>query len=213
MVVVLLLGPGLATADLPLRRRLRLPRRGYNRAVRRRHRIPIFLFLVFLLPSLASGGHARHPDLISTTCQTSVYYSPHGGATEAIIHSLNKAERTIRVAAYGLTHPDLVRALIAARARGIDVAVKTDKVQSAGQAQRGAINRLEQAGITVEVSTQSRLLHHKFAVIDGRWVITGSFNWTSSAENSNRENLVVLDCPNLARSFTAEWELIRPNEP
>lgn len=64
-----------------------------------------------------------------------------------------------------------------------------------------------------EVSTRSRLLPHKFAVIDSRWEITGSFNWTVSAENQNRENLVILDCPDLARSFTAEWELIRPDEP
>jgi phosphatidylserine/phosphatidylglycerophosphate/cardiolipin synthase-like enzyme len=56
------------------------------------------------------------------------------------------------------------------------VAVKADKVQSAGKSQKAMIAKLEQAGIPVEVSTQSRLLHHKFAVVDGRWVITGSFN-------------------------------------
>ncbi len=91
--------------------------------------------------------------------------------------------------------------------------MKTDKVQSASQAQSAAIARLQEAGITIEVSLQSRLLHDKFAVIDGRWVITGSFNWTQSAENRNRENLVILDCPDLAGNFATEWELIRPDAP
>ena len=65
----------------------------------------------------------------------------------------------------------------------------------------------------MEISTQSRLLHHKVGAVDGRWVVTGSFNWTISAESRNRENLVILDYPDLARSFNADWELIRPDQP
>jgi phosphatidylserine/phosphatidylglycerophosphate/cardiolipin synthase-like enzyme len=61
----------------------------------------------------------------------------------------------------------------------------------------------------VEVSEQARLLHHKFAVIDGRYVVTGSYNWTESAERRNRENLVILDCPEVAQAFSAAWESIR----
>lgn len=169
--------------------------------------------ILFLAPASAIGDHAQHPQPLTVTCQTAVRYSPHGGSAAAGIGVLNKAEKTIRVAIYGLTHSGLVNALVAAKQRGVDVAVKADKVQSAGKSQKAAIAKLEQAGIPVEVSTESRLLHHKFAVVDGRWVITGSFNWTISAENRNRENLVILDCPDLARSFTAEWDLIRPDEP
>jgi phosphatidylserine/phosphatidylglycerophosphate/cardiolipin synthase-like enzyme len=63
--------------------------------------------------------------------------------------------------------------------------------------------------VGVSVSTGSRSLNHnKFAVVDGRWVITGSFNWTTSAERRNHENLLVLDCPDLAARFEAEWESI-----
>jgi len=55
--------------------------------------------------------------------------------------------------------------------------------------------------------------NHKFAVIDGRDVVTGSFNWTVNAERQNRENLVVLDCPELAQAFSAEWESIQRDKP
>jgi len=71
------------------------------------------------------------------------------------------------------------------------------------------VAKLQAAGVPVEVSEQSRLLHHKFAVIDNRYILTGSFNWTSNAERQNRENLVVLDCAEMAEAFSAEWESIQ----
>jgi len=65
----------------------------------------------------------------------------------------------------------------------------------------------------VEISHSRSLLHDKFAVIDGRWVISGSFNWTASAERRNRENLLIFDCPSLASHFEAEWESIAATRP
>ena len=47
-------------------------------------------------------------------------------------------------------------------------------------------------------------LHHKFAVIDNKRVITGSFNWSPSAAHQNDETLLVIDSPLLAAHFTAE---------
>ena len=47
-------------------------------------------------------------------------------------------------------------------------------------------------------------LHHKFAVIDKRKVITGSFNWSPSAAHTNDETLLVIHSPQLAKHFTRE---------
>jgi mitochondrial cardiolipin hydrolase len=126
-----------------------------------------------------------------------------------VIEVLNRAQSTIHVAMYGLTHPAIVAALVAAKNRGVDVALKTDKIESAGKTQAGMITKLQAAGVPVEVSEQSCHLHHKFAVIDGRYVVTGSYNWTENAERRNRENLVILECPEMAQVFSAEWESIR----
>jgi phosphatidylserine/phosphatidylglycerophosphate/cardiolipin synthase-like enzyme len=49
-------------------------------------------------------------------------------------------------------------------------------------------------------------LHHKFAVIDGEKVITGSFNWSPSAAHQNDETLLLIDSPLLARHFGAEMD-------
>jgi phosphatidylserine/phosphatidylglycerophosphate/cardiolipin synthase-like enzyme len=47
-------------------------------------------------------------------------------------------------------------------------------------------------------------LHHKFAVIDNKTVITGSFNWSPSAAFQNDETLMVIESPQLAKHFTRE---------
>ncbi len=49
-------------------------------------------------------------------------------------------------------------------------------------------------------------LHHKFAVIDKKTVITGSFNWSPSAAHTNDETLLVIHSPQLAKHFTREMD-------
>jgi phosphatidylserine/phosphatidylglycerophosphate/cardiolipin synthase-like enzyme len=49
-------------------------------------------------------------------------------------------------------------------------------------------------------------LHHKFAVIDNKKVITGSFNWSPSAAHTNDETLLVIHSPRLAKHFTREMD-------
>lgn len=114
---------------------------------------------------------------------------------------------------YGLISRSIVDAFIAAQSRGVDVAIKTDKKESEKHAQAALITKLKAARVTVEVSTQPRNLHDKFAVIDGRRVITGSFNWTVNAEHQNRENLFILDCVEIASAFQGEWQSIQQDAP
>ncbi len=123
----------------------------------------------------------------------------------AIAGEIARAERTIHAALYSLTHPELVTALIGAKRRGVEVVLRLDKRESKKNGQKEAIQRLRDAGVSVEESKHSRLLHHKFAVIDGRRILTGSFNWTKRAEDRNRENLLILDCATLAHVYEEEW--------
>ena len=169
------------------------------------------LLSILLLPFLvspASAHHARHPQVPASAgveCRTLVRFSPHGGVATAIARELSRAKTRIRIAIYGLNHPDLVASLVAAQARGVSVALKLDKLQSSGRGQQTAIARLRAAGISTEISELSRLLHDKFAVIDGQRVITGSFNWTTQAENRHRENVLIFECQDLARLYEEEW--------
>ena len=59
---------------------------------------------------------------------------------------------------------------------------------------------------TEDGSSGSGLMHHKFAVIDNKTVITGSFNWSPSAAHTNDETLLVINSPQLAQHFTREMD-------
>ena len=47
---------------------------------------------------------------------------------------------------------------------------------------------------------------HKFAVIDNKTVITGSFNWSPSAAHTNDETLLIIESHQLAQHFTREMD-------
>jgi len=67
---------------------------------------------------------------------------------------------------------------------------------------------LREAGLDVRLDGNDRNMHHKVIVIDGSLVITGSYNFSTSAEESNDENLVVLHSPELASLFLIEFERV-----
>ena len=102
----------------------------------------------------------------------------------------------------------LAEELISLAKKGIRVRVKID-AEKAGKRKPGAlIARMRDAGISVQSVAPNGRNHNKFAVIDGKQVITGSYNWTKKAEQ-NWENLLLLNCPELARRYAMEWERIQ----
>jgi mitochondrial cardiolipin hydrolase len=70
------------------------------------------------------------------------------------------------------------------------------------------IAQLADAGIPIALDDTKAHMHHKFALIDQRWLLNGSFNWTRSASTSNDENLVVTNDPQQLRSFAAQFEAL-----
>jgi phosphatidylserine/phosphatidylglycerophosphate/cardiolipin synthase-like enzyme len=62
-----------------------------------------------------------------------------------------------------------------------------------------------QAGLDVRRDGTSGLIHHKVMIIDRKIVITGSYNFTASAENTNDENLLIIYSPQIAELYLAEF--------
>ena len=75
-----------------------------------------------------------------------------------------------------------------------------------GGESQGALIAAAQAGVPVRITSNPKLMHNKFAVIDGATVLTGSYNFTWSAQNRNAENVLVLrgHCE-LARAYRENW--------
>lgn len=149
----------------------------------------------------ADAGVVAPPSLPVTV---QVYFSPHGGCTEAIIAAVDAAKRTVLVQAYSFTSVPIARALKAAKERGIDVRVILDKSQRSER--YTSADFLANAGIPVWIDDKPAIAHSKVMVIDGGTVVTGSFNFTKAAENANVENLLVLKSDYLAKVYAGNWE-------
>jgi phosphatidylserine/phosphatidylglycerophosphate/cardiolipin synthase-like enzyme len=132
-----------------------------------------------------------------------VYFSPRGGCTEAVVREVGKARKTVWVQAYSFTSAPIARALMEASRRGVKVRVILDRSQRSER--YTAADFLAHAGIPVYIDARHAIAHDKVMVIDGRTVLTGSFNFTKSAEENNSENLLVLREPGLVLRYADHW--------
>ena len=155
------------------------------------------LFLAVMLCSCASGGDAQ------PAARIDIYFSPRGGCTDAIIGQLDGAGETVLVQAYSFTSAPIAKALADAHKRGVKVQAILDKSQRT--ARYTSATFLKNAGIPVFIDAKHAIAHNKVMVVDGRVVITGSFNFSKAAEQSNAENLLVIDSPEIARKYTENW--------
>lgn len=143
----------------------------------------------------------------------SVCFTPGpSSCAETIASVIDNAQASIRVQAYYLTSLPILKALAAARRRGVDVAAILDKSQDrqeeAGSRYSGA-TYLAHAGVPVWIDESAGIAHNKVIVIDGTIVITGSFNFTKAADTRNAENVVVLQSPEIAALYAANWDARR----
>ncbi|KWN79238.1 endonuclease [Burkholderia ubonensis] len=138
-------------------------------------------------------------------------FSPEGSAEQLVLRALGSAHHSIRLCAFSLTSPVVVRELIDAKRRGVDVAVVADERQNVREDRSGkgraALNLLVNAGIPTRTVSVYAELHDKFALIDGETVQTGSFNYSAAAARRNSENAIVIwRDGSLARSYLDHWQ-------
>jgi phosphatidylserine/phosphatidylglycerophosphate/cardiolipin synthase-like enzyme len=133
-----------------------------------------------------------------------LYFSPNGGCTEAIIRELDKAKTTILVQAYSFTSAPIGKALLNARKRGVKIGVILDKSQR--RKQYSAADFVANSGILTKIDSQHAIAHNKVIIIDRETVITGSFNFTKAAEESNAENVLIIHDRKLAERYVKNWQ-------
>ena len=132
-----------------------------------------------------------------------VYFSPNHGATKAVVDALNGAKATVRVQAYSFTSAPIAKALVEAHARGVDVQVILDRKETGSK--YSSADFVAHAKIATLIDGAHAIAHNKVMVIDGLAVITGSFNFTTAAEQRNAENLLVIHDRALAARYTENW--------
>src|SRR2546426_2008796 len=135
-----------------------------------------------------------------TPARVTVYFSPNGGATDAVVREVNAATQQILVQAYTFTSAPIAKALVEAHKRGVKILTVLDK---SNQTEKySAATFLANAGIQTLIDDQHAIAHNKVMVIDSATVIPGSFNFTKAAEEKNAENLLVIkEAPELVKAY------------
>jgi len=145
----------------------------------------------------------------ATFASIDVYFSRVDDPEGAIIEDLDKARKTIDIAMYYFTDRDLANAVIDAHDRGVKVRIYLDKDQE--EAKYAKSRYLTNHGIPLRYSSNPYIMHHKFCVIDNDIVITGSYNWTASADKRNNENLLVIHDAKIAQEYSVEFNRLWNN--
>jgi phosphatidylserine/phosphatidylglycerophosphate/cardiolipin synthase-like enzyme len=134
-----------------------------------------------------------------------VRFSPDGGCTEAVVREIDAAQSSILVQAYSFTSAPIAKAVVEAYKRGVHVEVILDRSQKTEKYSEADF--LHNARVPVLIDSRHAIAHNKVMIIDGQTVITGSFNFTKSAEERNAENLLVIRDKILADQYTLNWKL------
>ena len=132
-----------------------------------------------------------------------------------MLEGIAKSRESIWVAAYAFTRTRIAAALIDAHRRGVRVAVKMDANQAEFPGAQKLIEWLRGEGIPVELihtAGEYSAMHNKFMVFDLRWVVAGSYNFTTVAQVSNWENLIWVDSPDMAEQYKQAWDAIVSDE-
>lgn len=162
--------------------------------LKRNTKLSILAFLVIVLSVTIS---------ISTLAKTEVYFSFYDNPQKEIIKNINQAEAFINIAMYIFTDREIALPLAKAQERGVKVRLYLDKDQVDYKYSQSRF--LVQKGIKIRISSNNYIMHHKFAIIDNRLLLTGSYNWTFSANHRNDENLMVIDDPELIEIFQNQF--------
>lgn len=135
-----------------------------------------------------------------------IYFTPGLDCENNIIKHMNQAHN-VDIVVYSISNPAIVDSILAAHNRGAKVRVITDRTQAKGKG--SLVNKISDAGIPVVTNIKHKIEHNKFAVFDGKHVVTGSYNWTTNASKYNSENCLFFDQPDKEYSerFKYLWKL------
>ena len=137
-------------------------------------------------------------------------FTPWDDVEAVLSDVIGGARRQILVQAYLLTSKNIATTLVAAHRRGVEVLILLDAEQLA-KTNSPVVPDLVAAGIPVWLETKYQNAHNKIIVVDADTphaaVVTGSFNFTWTAQHANAENILVIrDNPELASRYVLNWE-------
>jgi len=172
----------------------------------------ILVSLALLAMSFGAGtyyGYQMPRDGVDPQDYIETIFTPYDNGIEAYLDFLDKAQKSVHVAAYSLTHDDITAKLIWLKEkRNVTVRVLLDQSQSGGPDAKEQVEKLRAAGIEVVIgksASYGQIMHHKYTVIDGLWTFNGSWNLSNSA-SKQANHLDFIKSEKRAKQFQDNWD-------
>lgn len=135
-----------------------------------------------------------------------VMFAPEDNVIPAMLERINNAQSSIHFMAFSFTLDDVGQAILNRAQAGVNVQGIFEVRGS--RTEFSELPVLVCAGLEIREDGNPFTFHHKVFIIDGEWMLTGSFNFSDSATNSNDENMVIIRDRDLAAQFLAEFQRV-----
>lgn len=153
-----------------------------------------------------TAQRAEAPSCTTTICD--LCFSPQESCDQKLISYLDTAEKTLDIAIYSLTLDGIGKSIRRAQKRGVKIRIIADYKSSFIKS--SIVNELKDDGIPLHLwsgeNSQDGLMHHKFAIIDGQIIQTGSYNYSQNATSRNAENQIYMSDRSTIKKYQQEFE-------
>ncbi len=155
----------------------------------------------------SSPANTPYPTVTVGGTLVEVYFSPDDGTSARLVELIQGARQQVSFLAYSFTSDDIAAAMLARAAEGVQVSGVFEAEQERSNVGT-EFDHLRSAGLDVRLDGNPYNMHEKVIIIDGETVVTGSYNFSASAEDRNDENTLVIHNPEIAASFLAEFQRV-----
>lgn len=132
------------------------------------------------------------------------YFSPGEACRNVIISQIKSATSHLQICVFTISDDYITDAIIGSHERGTQIKIITDNDKSLDEG--SDIEQIAKLGIAVKMDRTTDHMHHKFMLVDGKALITGSYNWTRSAAKFNHENILLTREVGVVKSFLKEFD-------
>jgi phosphatidylserine/phosphatidylglycerophosphate/cardiolipin synthase-like enzyme len=145
-----------------------------------------------------------NPSLSIEGTRIEIYFSPDDRTASHLVDLILNARQSIAFMAFSFTSDNIGAAILQRAQSGVNVTGVFEESQYRSNS-GSEFDSLRAAGLEVRLDGNPRNMHHKVMIIDGQTVVTGSYNFSASAENRNDENTLVIHNPEIAAQYQVEF--------
>lgn len=133
-----------------------------------------------------------------------ILFSPYDKTSQHIIKYINNANKYIYVPAFVITHREITKALIEANKRGVDVKIMLDATSITSRNIK--YKEFKNNNVPVKIENYAGKLHTKSMIIDDKYLVLGSMNFSFSGDSKNDENTLIIENNKMATMYRKFFE-------